>query len=164
MHCNVEYAKQLHVDIFCWGSGAPTIWISKGPKQNLKGPSIETHHQFFILFFFLLLITFNFIYLFLFIYFSFFFLGGGGLKQNFTRAPLDFQGPIALTSSPGWRCPLKWRWVPPPIENIIKLWRTRKPVLWKNWNEWKMVFVFNLVVVYNSGGQTRHNDIFGILS
>ena len=20
---------------------APTIWISKGPKQNLKGPSIE---------------------------------------------------------------------------------------------------------------------------
>ena len=70
MHCNVEYAKQLHVDIFCWGSGAPTIWISKGPKQNLKGPSIETHHQFFI--FFLLLIFFNFIYLFLFIYFSFF--------------------------------------------------------------------------------------------
>ena len=36
----------LSVDIFCWGSGAPTIWISKGPKQNLKGPSIEIHYQF----------------------------------------------------------------------------------------------------------------------
>ena len=34
------------VDIFCWGSGAPTIWIFKGPKQNLKGLSIEIHYQF----------------------------------------------------------------------------------------------------------------------
>ena len=31
---------------FCWGSWAPTIWIPKGPKQNLKGPSIEIHYQF----------------------------------------------------------------------------------------------------------------------
>ena len=31
---------------FCWGSGAPTIWISKGPRQNLKGTSIEIHYQF----------------------------------------------------------------------------------------------------------------------
>ena len=31
----------LSVDIFCWGSGGPTIWLSKGPKQNLKGPYIE---------------------------------------------------------------------------------------------------------------------------
>ena len=31
---------------FCWGSGAPTIWISKGPRQNLKGPSIEIYFQF----------------------------------------------------------------------------------------------------------------------
>ena len=36
----------LSVDIFCWGSEAPTIWISKGPKQNLKGPSIEIYYQF----------------------------------------------------------------------------------------------------------------------
>ena len=33
----------LLVDIFCWGSGLPSIWISKGPKQNLKAPSIEIH-------------------------------------------------------------------------------------------------------------------------
>ena len=42
--CNARAG--LSVDIFCWGSGAPTIWISKGPKQNLKGPSIEIHYQF----------------------------------------------------------------------------------------------------------------------
>ena len=36
----------LLVAIFCWESRALTIWISKGPKQNLKGPSIEIHHQF----------------------------------------------------------------------------------------------------------------------
>ena len=36
----------LLVDIFCWGSEAPTIWISRGPKQNLKGPSIEIYYQF----------------------------------------------------------------------------------------------------------------------
>ena len=35
----------LSVDIFCWGSGAPTIWISKGPQQNLEGPFIEIHYQ-----------------------------------------------------------------------------------------------------------------------
>ena len=35
----------LSVDIFCWGSGAPTIWISKGPQQNLMGPFIEIHYQ-----------------------------------------------------------------------------------------------------------------------
>ena len=40
------FTPGLSVDIFCWGSGAPTIWISKGPKQNLKGPSIEIHYQF----------------------------------------------------------------------------------------------------------------------
>ena len=33
-------------DIFCWGSWAPTTWISKAPKQNLKGPSTEIQHQF----------------------------------------------------------------------------------------------------------------------
>ena len=38
--------RPLSVDIFCWGSRAPTIWTSKGPKQNLKDPSIEIHHQF----------------------------------------------------------------------------------------------------------------------
>ena len=26
---------------FCWGLEAHTIWISNGPKRNLKGPSIE---------------------------------------------------------------------------------------------------------------------------
>ena len=41
-----EINTGLLVDIFCWGSRAPTIWISKGPKQNLKGPSIEIHYQF----------------------------------------------------------------------------------------------------------------------
>ena len=74
----------LSVDIFCWGSGAPTIWISKGFRQNLKGPSIEKHYQFS----------------------NFSGVGGWGvgvywaLRQNFTKAPLDFQGPRALTSWP----------------------------------------------------------------
>ena len=36
----------LSVDIYCWGSGAPNISISNGPKQNLEGPSIEIHYQF----------------------------------------------------------------------------------------------------------------------
>ena len=40
---NHERALGRHL---CWGSGAPTIWISKGPKQNLKGTSIEIHYQF----------------------------------------------------------------------------------------------------------------------
>ena len=40
------FTPGLSVDFFCWGSGAPTIWISKGPKQNLKGPSIEIHYRF----------------------------------------------------------------------------------------------------------------------
>ena len=35
------------VDIFFWGSRAPAIWISKGPKQNLKGPSNWIHYLFF---------------------------------------------------------------------------------------------------------------------
>ena len=44
----IDLNTGLSVDMFCWGSGAPTIWISKGPKQNLKGPSIEIqlHYQF----------------------------------------------------------------------------------------------------------------------
>ena len=44
--CGDWYSSKLSIDIFSWGSGAPTIWISKGPKQNLKGPSIEIHYQF----------------------------------------------------------------------------------------------------------------------
>ena len=36
----------LSVNIFCWGSGAPPSEFSKGPKQNLKGLSIEIHYQF----------------------------------------------------------------------------------------------------------------------
>ena len=41
----------LSVDIFSWGSGAPPFefpCISEHLKQNLKGPSIEIHDQFFI--------------------------------------------------------------------------------------------------------------------
>ena len=62
---------------FCQGSRDPTIWISKVPKQNLKGPSIEIHYQFS-----------NY--------------GGSiwALRQNFKRVPLDFQGLWALTSGP----------------------------------------------------------------
>ena len=45
-HGHFRMSTGLSVDLFCWGSGAPTIWISKGPKQNLKGPSIEIHYQF----------------------------------------------------------------------------------------------------------------------
>ena len=36
----------LLVDIFCWGSRAFTMWISKGSKQILEGPSIEIHYRF----------------------------------------------------------------------------------------------------------------------
>ena len=34
------------VDIFCWGSGALTTWISKGSKQILECPSIEINYRF----------------------------------------------------------------------------------------------------------------------
>ena len=55
----------------------PTIWISKGPKQNLKGLSIEIHYQF-----------------------SNFgrYIGPSGKISE--GPPLDFQGPGALTSGP----------------------------------------------------------------
>ena len=71
-----KFNMQLSVDISSWGSRALTIWISKGPKQNLKGPSIEIHYQFS-----------NF---------------GGfiGPSGKISQAPLDFQGPGALTSGP----------------------------------------------------------------
>ena len=36
----------LSVDIFCSGSRASNIGISKGPKQNLKGSCIEIHYRF----------------------------------------------------------------------------------------------------------------------
>ena len=73
----VENVKAgIPLDIFCWGSEAPAIWISKGPTQNLKDPSIEIHYQFSN------------------------FAGSIALKENFTRVPLDFQGPRALTSGP----------------------------------------------------------------
>ena len=50
VHSSKKHVKYNHERAlgrhFCWGSGAPTIWISKGPKQNLKGTSIEIHYQF----------------------------------------------------------------------------------------------------------------------
>ena len=42
----MEGMAGLSVDVLYCGSRAPTIWISMGPKQNLKGPSIEIHYQF----------------------------------------------------------------------------------------------------------------------
>ena len=38
---SIIFQTRLLVDIFCGGSGAPTIWISMGPKQNLMGPPLK---------------------------------------------------------------------------------------------------------------------------
>ena len=40
-------ATGLSIDIFVEGPG-PAMWISKGPKQILEGPSIEMHYNFVV--------------------------------------------------------------------------------------------------------------------
>ena len=61
---------------FCWGSGAPTIWISKGLKQSLKGTSLEIHYQFSN------------------------FWGPLGPQTKFHKGPWIFRGPWPLSPGP----------------------------------------------------------------
>ena len=46
---------------------------------------------------------------------------------------------------------------PHPLQCIIKLWK-QKTLLWKDWSESKMVFIFSLVVVFNLVDRDVHEN------